>query len=180
MSASVEPTILYCISSPEERSLMRTVEPMLIALASTSLLLTTSAFFKIFSISSIRISISLCSSFAASYSAFSDKSPCSLASLIFAATSLRLFTFKSCNSSSSFARPSSVKMFFFSAMISSFLRAYFLRNQIVTGAGHIYHLRFARCAQMEFICQHTLSCNYNTILRVLTMMFLRYRKQIFE
>ena len=46
--------------------------------------------FKIFSMSSIRASISLCSSFAASYSAFSERSPCSLASLIFAATSFLL------------------------------------------------------------------------------------------
>ena len=72
---------------------------------STSSSTTTSAFFKIFSISSIRASMSLCSSFAASYSAFSDKSPCSLASLIFSATSFLFTTFKSCSSSSNFLSP---------------------------------------------------------------------------
>ena len=68
-----------------------TLHPTLILSRSTSSSTTTSAFFKIFSISSIRASMSLCSSFAASYSAFSDKSPCSLASLIFSATSFLLY-----------------------------------------------------------------------------------------
>ena len=84
---------------------------------STSSSSTISAFFKIFSISSIRASMSRCSSFAASYSAFSDKSPCSRASLIFCATSLRFTTIKLSNSSSNFLRPSLVKMFFFTVFL---------------------------------------------------------------
>ena len=104
--ASVEPTILYSNSSSNSISKILTLHPMLILSRSTSSSTTTSAFFKIFSMSSIRASISLCSSFAASYSAFSERSPCSLASLIFAATSFLLTTFNSCNSSSSFLSPS--------------------------------------------------------------------------
>ena len=103
--ASVEPTILYSNSSSNSISKILTLHPMLILSRSTSSSTTTSAFFKIFSMSSIRASISLCSSFAASYSAFSERSPCSLASLIFAATSFLLTTFNSCNSSSSFLSP---------------------------------------------------------------------------
>ena len=81
--ASVEPTILYSNSSLNSTSRMITLQPMLILSVSTSSSSTTSAFFKSFSNSSILASISRCSSFAASYSAFSDKSPCSRASLIF-------------------------------------------------------------------------------------------------
>ena len=97
---------------------------------STSSSSTISAFFKIFSISSIRASMSRCSSFAASYSAFSDKSPCSRASLIFCATSLRFTTIKSSNSSSNFLRPSLVKMFFFAVILFyPFLYSRFNRTQ---------------------------------------------------
>ena len=104
--ASVEPTILYSNSSLYSTSKIFTLHPMLITSKSTSSSSTTSAFFKIFSNSSILASMSRCSSFAASYSAFSDKSPCSLASLIFSATSRLFTTFNSCNSSSYFFNPS--------------------------------------------------------------------------
>ena len=110
--ASVDPTILYISSSSNSRSKIFTWHPILIEPTSTSSSSTISAFFNIFSISSIRASISRCSSFAASYSAFSDKSPCSRASLIFCATSLRYTTINSSNSSSNFFRPALVKMFF--------------------------------------------------------------------
>ena len=103
--ASVEPTIFSSMSSSNSKSCTLTLHPTLILSRSTSSSTTTSAFFKIFSISSIRASMSLCSSFAASYSAFSDKSPCSLASLIFSATSFLFTTFKSCSSSSYFLSP---------------------------------------------------------------------------
>ena len=103
--ASVEPTIFSSMSSSNSKSCTLTLHPTLILSRSTSSSTTTSAFFKIFSISSIRASMSLCSSFAASYSAFSDKSPCSLASLIFSATSFLFTTFKSCSSSSNFLSP---------------------------------------------------------------------------
>ena len=75
--ASVEPTILYSTSSSNSTSRSVTVQPMLMFFVSCSSV-TTSAFLRIFSISSIRASISRCSSFAASYSAFSERSPCSL------------------------------------------------------------------------------------------------------
>ena len=93
--ASVEPTIWNSISSSYSRSSTSTLHPILILSESTSSSTTTSAFFRIFSISSILASISRCSSFAASYSAFSERSPCSLASLILPAISLRLFTLRS-------------------------------------------------------------------------------------
>ena len=54
---------------------------------------------------------------AASYSAFSERSPCSLASLIFPATSFLLTTFRSCSSSSSFLSPAYVSKFFFASSI---------------------------------------------------------------
>ena len=92
--ASVEPTILYSNSSSNSISKILTLHPMLILSRSTSSSTTTSAFFKIFSMSSMRASISLCSSFAASYSAFSERSPCSLASLILPATSFLFTTFR--------------------------------------------------------------------------------------
>ena len=88
--ASVEPTIWNSISSSYSRSSTSTLHPILILSESTSSSTTTSAFFRIFSISSILASISRCSSFAASYSAFSERSPCSLASLILPAMTHRL------------------------------------------------------------------------------------------
>ena len=103
--ASVEPTMENSISSSNSISRILTRQPTLITSPATSSSSMISAFFKIFSSSTILASISACSSFAASYSSFSDKSPCSLASLIFSATSWRLTTFKSCNSSSSFFKP---------------------------------------------------------------------------
>ena len=103
--ASVEPTSLNSISSSNVMSNTFTVHPILILLKSTSSSTTTSAFLRIASSSSIRASMSLCSSFAASYSAFSDKSPCSLASLIFWAISLRFTTLRFSSSSSSAFKP---------------------------------------------------------------------------
>ena len=93
--ASDEPTILYSRSSLNSRSRILTLQPMLILLRSTSSSTTTSAFLRIFSRASILASISRCSSLAASYSAFSERSPCSLASLIFSATSFLLTTLSS-------------------------------------------------------------------------------------
>ena len=116
--ASVEPTSFSSISSSNSKSCTLTLHPTLILSRSTSSSTTTSAFFRIFSISSIRASISLCSSLAASYSAFSDRSPCSLASLILPATSFLFTTFKSCSSSSSFFFSSYVSKFFFSSIIA--------------------------------------------------------------
>src|SRR5699024_9167481 len=106
--ASVEPTILNSISSSNVMSNTLTVHPTLILSKSTSSSTTTSAFFRIPSSSSIRASISLCSSFAASYSAFSERSPCSLASLILAATSFLFTTLRSSSSSSSAFNPALV------------------------------------------------------------------------
>ena len=67
--ASVEPTNLNSISSSNVMSYAFTVHPTLILSKSTSSSTTTSAFLRIASSSSIRASISRCSSFAASYSA---------------------------------------------------------------------------------------------------------------
>ena len=103
--ASVDPTILNSISSSNVTSNTLIVHPTLILSRSTSSSTTTSAFLRIPSNSSILASISRCSSFAASYSAFSERSPCSLASLILAATSLRLTTFRFSSSSSNAFKP---------------------------------------------------------------------------
>ena len=61
--ASVEPTMLYSTSSSNSSSYNNTVHPMLILFKSTSFSSTISTSFKIFSISSIRASISRYSSF---------------------------------------------------------------------------------------------------------------------
>ena len=112
---SAEPTIENSISSPDSRSFKVTAEPRFATLWSISSSEITTAFLIRFSSSSIFASLSRCSSLAASYSAFSERSPCSRASLILSAISLRMITLRSCNSSSSFFRPSTV-IIFFSAM----------------------------------------------------------------
>ena len=133
--ASDEPTTFSSIVSSISISFTSTLQPIPILPSPT--LVTISWFFMICSISSMRPSISLCSSFAASYSAFSDKSPCALASLILSAISLRLLTFRSSSSATSLSNPACVRRVF---LISAILRYTSPEPMFFRPSGGFFHL----------------------------------------
>ena len=135
--ASVEPTIANSSSSSYSISRTFTLHPTLTEVVLASSSTTTSACLRICSISSMRPSISLCSSFAASYSAFSDKSPCALASLILSAISLRLLTFRSSSSATSLSNPACVRRVF---LISAILRYTSPEPMFFRPSGGFFHL----------------------------------------
>src|SRR5699024_2566708 len=93
-SASALPTIVYVSSSPSGSSLKVTDFPKVTTLESLSSFSIMTALRIIFSICEIRLSTKACSSLAASYSEFSDKSPNPRAIFIRSTTSCRRFVFK--------------------------------------------------------------------------------------